>query len=47
MTRNILIKEIAFEKNCTLRQAIIIYNDYKSKGKLTELVQKLKNHQEV
>lgn len=47
MTKNVLIKEIAFEKNCTLRQATLIYNDYKSQGKLTELIQRLKNHQEV
>lgn len=47
MTRNILIKEIAFEKNCTLRQAFLIYKNYKSQGKLTELIKKLKNHQEV
>lgn len=47
MTREIAIKEIAFEKNCTLRQATLIYNEYKSKGMLAELRKRLKNHQEV
>lgn len=47
MTKATIIREIAFEKECTLRQAKEIYNGYKKKNKLSELEQKLKNHKEI
>lgn len=47
MKADTIIKEIAFEKNCTLRKATEIYRDYKRQGRVEELTLRLKYHKEV
>ena len=47
MTRTTIIRELAFEKNCTQKKALEIYNNYKAQGKLQELQDKIKSHKEV
>lgn len=47
MTVSSLIREIAFEKDCSIRKATQIYKQYKSEGKLDELLYKIKYHKEV
>lgn len=47
MTAEILIREIAFELNCSLRKARAIYHQYKAEGKLDTLVHNIKYHKEV
>ena len=42
-----IITEVAFEKNCSLRKAEAVYKKYKSEGKLEELLEKLKKHEEI
>ena len=47
MKAKTIIREIAFEKNCTLKEATAIYRAYKAQGKLQELIERLKYHKEV
>lgn len=42
-----IINEIAFEKDCSLREARKIYESYKKTGKVKELEARLKAHKEV
>jgi len=47
MNTNTIIHEIAFEKECSIREAREIYEDYKENNKLPELLDKLKYHKEI
>ena len=47
MTVETLIRELAFELNCSLRKARNIYKAYKSAGRLEELIHNVKYHKEV
>lgn len=47
MTKNTILHEIAFEKECSLREAEEIYEKYKENDKLPELLDKLKYHKEI